>query len=421
MRKRLILLSIFTGIFSFSLNKNNFNFKNLIPDFIYNEYTKYVLKTSDFNKNICIPLDNKIRSIIYPYENSWGITLIKDNSDIIVDINSNKQLIPASNTKLFSTAYALSKLGPNSTLSTKVYKNSSGNYEVLGQGDPDLNINHVKEISDSIINNKFLYKKNNKILLYEIKKEYWWPEYWHKNDKLESYGAPITKLALTSNSNTNSVQNPINRFSNILASYLSTSNIEIPIKYLDLNLFNTNYNRDIIYVINSAPIYMLLNLANSESHNFTSEILLRNSAKSWNNKIAIKRLSSWLSNIGIQKHGFSLFDGSGLSRKNRSTTLSLAKILYYMDNHKHRKYYVSSFSLVGYRGTLRNNYISKETYGNFIGKTGTLQNVRSLSGYIVNTPNGNLILSIIQNNSFINLNYFNDILSAIYNQKKCNY
>ena len=46
---------------------------------------------------------------------------------------------------------------------------------------------------------------------------------------------------------------------------------------------------------------MLLNLANSESHNFSSEILLRNAANTWNNDISTEKLEKWVYSIGVNK------------------------------------------------------------------------------------------------------------------------
>ena len=75
-----------------------------------------------------------------------------------------------------------------------------------------------------------------------------------------------------------------------------------------------------IYEVNSAPIYMLLNLANAESHNFTSEILLRNSSYSWDPSISSLKLSNWLISKGIKSSSLNISDGSGLSRNNLTTT-----------------------------------------------------------------------------------------------------
>ena len=73
-------------------------------------------------------------------------------------------------------------------------------------------------------------------------------------------------------------------------------------------------------------------------------------------------------------------------------------------------------SMIGFRGTLRSKYISSETDGNFLGKSGTLSGVRSLSGYFY-TPKGMYIVSIILNDNLYDPNIFTDILNTIYLDK----
>ena len=54
-------------------------------------------------------------------------------------------------------------------------------------------------------------------------------------------------------------------------------------------------------------------------------------------------------------------------------------------------------SLYGITGTLKEADFYKGLYGNFLGKTGTLDKVRAVSGYLI-TPDGLLYISIIGNN-----------------------
>ena len=56
--------------------------------------------------------------------------------------------------------------------------------------------------------------------------------------------------------------------------------------------------------INSAPLYILLNLVNSESHNFTSEVIFRHSLNNWSQEFPNERYNKWLTDQKISSDNF---------------------------------------------------------------------------------------------------------------------
>jgi D-alanyl-D-alanine carboxypeptidase/D-alanyl-D-alanine-endopeptidase (penicillin-binding protein 4) len=69
----------------------------------------------------------------------WGIKIVDIASEkTLFELNSDHFFVPASNTKLFTTALALSRLGPNHTFTTKVVLEANGNLRLIGGGDPNL-------------------------------------------------------------------------------------------------------------------------------------------------------------------------------------------------------------------------------------------------------------------------------------------
>ena len=70
-------------------------------------------------------------------------------------------------------------------------------------------------------------------------------------------------------------------------------------KPYNIHLFNKNQLRTLLHTHNSAPLYMLLSLSNSESHNFTSEVLLRSASSKWEADKSSKDLKHWLGRKGI--------------------------------------------------------------------------------------------------------------------------
>ena len=223
-------------------------------------------------------------------------------------------------------------------------------------------------------------------------------------------------LALTSNSKQNAILNPTLRFTQELKQIFSDNNIAINVNIHNYNKYESTSDK-LISTIKSAPLYALLSLANSESHNFTSEMLLRNASSSWNNNIATKRLTNWATRKGINPDSISFHDGSGLSRSNLVTTNTLVKLLFRMKSHQHFSYYLSSLSIPGIRGTLKDYNWPVEDHKLFA-KTGTLTNVKSLSGYLSHS-NGLISLSFISNGIEGSDNIFSNLLYIIRLNNSC--
>ena len=143
-------------------------------------------------------------------------------------------------------------------------------------------------------------------------------------------------------------------------------------------------------------MHSLLSLANTESHNFTAEVLLRQGAGTWDLAKANQRQTLWLLEQGLPMQGVRVADGSGLYRANRLTSRFLAALLLRMDQHPYGRAYLASMAIAGQRGTLRNLYVGTPLQGQFFGKTGSLTGVRSISG-VLSTAAGPRYVSAIGN------------------------
>ena len=143
-------------------------------------------------------------------------------------------------------------------------------------------------------------------------------------------------------------------------------------------------------------MHALLSLANTESHNFTAEVLLRQAADAWDVRQASHRAFHWMRQQSLPVNGLRITDGSGLSRGNRVTSRTLAALLMRMNQHPLSAYYRASMAIAGRRGTLRNYFLGTSLAGRFHGKTGTLTGVRSVSG-ILETRAGLRFVSMISN------------------------
>ena len=343
-------------------------------------------------------------------DDSFSVSIINNKGEIISSYNEDVPRLPASNQKLFSSAYVLSKYKLNNNLKTSLFKNKN-EYYLHGQGDPDLNYENIIELISNVKENKII---NFNIV--EIDSKLYWPNGWTNTDKLYEYGSPITSLAIESNHNK---YDDIYALKNFIKNYLKNKfpNSKIYIDFFDSE--KTFYLKNIkeINKVYSTPILSLLTLTNSESHNFTAESLFKNASNTWNDNNYIK-LKRWLENKGLPATNAYFADASGLSRKNKITTklvvLFLDKMRYFNDF----KAYQSTLSITGVRGTLAKRFVNSELSGKFFGKTGTLSNVFALSGFLYKNDKP-IIISIIQNSNKIDKEKAFKLLRDLYYLKSC--
>ena len=344
-------------------------------------------------------------------DDSFSVSIINNKGEIISSYNEDVPRLPASNQKLFSSAYVLSKYNLNNNLKTSLLKKNKNNYYLHGQGDPDLNYKDIIELISNVKENKII-----NFYIVEIDSKLYWPNGWTNTDKLYEYGSPITSLAIESNHNK---YDDIYSLKIFIKNYLKNKfpNSKIYIDFFDSE--KTFYLKNIneINKIYSTPILSLLTLTNSESHNFTAESLFKNASNTWNDNNYIK-LKRWLENKGLPATNAYFADASGLSRKNKITTklvvLFLDKMRYFNDF----KAYQSTLSITGVRGTLAKRFVNSELSGKFFGKTGTLSNVFALSGFLYKNERP-IIISIIQNSNKIDKEKAFQLLSDLYYLKSC--
>jgi len=91
-------------------------------------------------------------------DDSFSVSIINNKGEIISSYNEEVPRLPASNQKLFSSAYVLSKYKLNNNLKTSLFKNKN-DYYLHGQGDPDLNYEHIIELISNVKENKIVIKK----------------------------------------------------------------------------------------------------------------------------------------------------------------------------------------------------------------------------------------------------------------------
>ena len=369
---------------------------------IYFNFPGIITKTK-----ICPSYDALLNQTL---DDSFSVSIINNKGEIISSYNEDVPRLPASNQKLFSSAYVLSKYKLNNNLKTSLFKNKN-DYYLHGQGDPDLNYENIIELISNVKENKII---NFNIV--EIDSKFYWPNGWTNTDKLYEYGSPITSLAIESNHNK---YYDIYSLKNFIKNYLKNKfpNSKINIDFFDSE--KTFYLKNIkeINKVYSTPILSLLTLTNSESHNFTAESLFKNASNTWNDNNYIK-LKRWLENKGLPATNAYFADASGLSRKNKITTKLVVLFLDKMRYSNDFNAYQSTLSITGVRGTLAKRFVNSELSGKFFGKTGTLSNVFALSGFLYKNDKP-IIISIIQNSNKIDKEKAFNLLRDLYYLRSC--
>ncbi len=111
-----------------------------------------------------------------------------------------------------------------------------------------------------------------------------------------------------------------------------------------------------------------------------------------------KTLTAW----GIPEDAYVISDGSGLSRSNYVSAEMITAILarMYRDPH-HRDEFAATLPIAGKDGTIASRMRRTLAEGNATAKTGSIANVRSLSGYVHTKDGETLVFSIIANDFVI--------------------
>jgi serine-type D-Ala-D-Ala carboxypeptidase/endopeptidase (penicillin-binding protein 4) len=167
------------------------------------------------------------------------------------------------------------------------------------------------------------------------------------------------------------------------------------------------------------PIVTMITNMNKVSDNLSAENVLKvlgaikngvpGSAKS--GMFVIKR---FLSNLGIDTTQFSLVDGSGVSRYNLLSADQIVQFLtlvYYQP--RIFTVFYNSLPIAGLDGTLARRMTMYPAAGNVHAKTGTLNGVSCLSGYVQTRDGEMLVFSMLMQNYITSTKYYQQIQDRI--------
>ena len=225
---------------------------------------------------------------------------------------------------------------------------------------------------------------------------------------LEVYGTmPIGDGGYT---NSITISHPAELFVEMLRQRLLQKNVVITGRNLVKNIktegFQTNPPVEIAR-LESVPFSVVAAKTMKPSQNLYTETILwtlgeQTGDKSKTNLTSAERgiavVKNFLTQIGIPSDGIIQYDGSGLSRHNLITPSATVRLYEYMAKQSRNALaWENSLTIGGVDGTLRNRFKGTRAESNARGKTGTIDQVSTLSGYLTTAAGEKLVFSILVN------------------------
>ncbi len=159
---------------------------------------------------------------------------------------------------------------------------------------------------------------------------------------------------------------------------------------------------DTLFTVQSVPLSEILPMILKPSQNQIAEIFLKTiglqgtgvGTADSGRRVIERQFTDWK----IPSDAYSVRDGSGLSRSDLISPEAIVSILEVMRKSPNFDLFYASLPIAGVDGTIRTRMQNTPAQGNLHAKTGTLQMVRSLSGYVRTADSRLLEFSILCNN-----------------------
>jgi serine-type D-Ala-D-Ala carboxypeptidase/endopeptidase (penicillin-binding protein 4) len=151
----------------------------------------------------------------------------------------------------------------------------------------------------------------------------------------------------------------------------------------------------------SPPLIRALQIINKKSQNLHAEMLLRTLGAEFKgqgtNEAGLEVVKEFLVEAGVDSEKIRLNDGCGLSRENLITPRFQTSLLQFLSKRPYFDLFINTLAISGTDGTLKNRLSATEVRGSVHAKTGTLNGVNTLSGYMTTKSGRNLVFSIFAN------------------------
>jgi D-alanyl-D-alanine carboxypeptidase/D-alanyl-D-alanine-endopeptidase (penicillin-binding protein 4) len=149
------------------------------------------------------------------------------------------------------------------------------------------------------------------------------------------------------------------------------------------------------------PVAEDIAVTNKTSQNLHAELLLRLLGKIYGTDGSFAEgarvVRQFMVNAGINDGDFFLYDGSGISPRDQITPRALTQLLSYVSKQFWGVGWRATLPVAGVDGTLDHRFLNSPLKGKLRAKTGTLNEVEALSGYLTSASGKTLAFSILVN------------------------
>lgn len=344
------------------------------------------------------------------------IVVDAESRDVVCARAPGRQRPLASNMKLFTTATALSQLGPATRISTKVLGDGRidsggvlrGSLYLQGGGDPALgtpafyngylgglgtNIFSlvpqiraagIRAITGRLYADDTIFDRRRGVA--------------DSGYATSPYIGPLSGLAFNSGfrgatSSSGFATDPAKTAAAKLARALRAGGIAVP---PEVALAPTPPAAERVALVRSPTISQLSNMTDVYSNNFFAETLI---------KLLGARLGTGGTTAGgagvvedfaqTSGSGVNAADGSGLTRSNRGSPRQVADLLLAMRDDPAGEEFIQALALTGKEGTVDGRMVGTAAYGRCRTKTGTISGVSNLSGYCFNRSGRIMVFAIL--------------------------
>jgi D-alanyl-D-alanine carboxypeptidase/D-alanyl-D-alanine-endopeptidase (penicillin-binding protein 4) len=157
-----------------------------------------------------------------------------------------------------------------------------------------------------------------------------------------------------------------------------------------------------VLAIHETPLATVIARANKDSVNLYAESLCKRLGfettglpGSWASGTAA--LGAFLTSVGVAPGEFKLDDGSGLSKHNAISAEAMARILAFNFHSPNREVFRGSLAVAGVDGTLDRRFRGSDLRGRVFAKSGFVNGVCALSGYVKTRDEQWYAFSILMN------------------------
>ncbi len=186
------------------------------------------------------------------------------------------------------------------------------------------------------------------------------------------------------------IENPLRYAGEAFRAFLAQAGIGVrgTTQIVNTDAFGTE-----LYLHSSVPISLILKNLNTYSNNFTAEQIVKTIAAErygtpGSHAEGLRLVTDFLRIIGVDTQNLVLADGSGLSRKNRFTAKAMTDLLAAMyPRFDTGPDFLASLRVMGAYGVLSNRLAQSPAQGQIRAKTGTLNGVSTLAGYVASPGN----------------------------------